>query len=144
MPPANNIRFFFQSGPVTLKNRSALKEFIEKIFRREGKTLVSLNYIFLSDKSLLAINQQFLNHDFYTDIITYDLSSHKAKVEAEVYISINRVRDNARALEISFKQELLRVIIHGALHLCGYKDKTPRDIKIMRAREDFYLFNFIN
>lgn len=97
-----------------------------------------VNYIFCTDKALLKINQDFLKHDYYTDIITFDLSEGD-EVVAEIYISIDRVKDNARKLGVSFQRELHRVIFHGALHLCGYKDKSPKDSTMMRNREDFYL-----
>jgi len=103
----------------------------------EAKDLESLNIIFCSDDFLLNINQEYLNHDYYTDIITFDYSSDK--VEGELYISIDRVRENAKDLGISFNHELHRVIIHGVLHLCGYKDKSEEEEKLMRLKEDTYL-----
>ena len=91
---------------------------------------------------MLNINRQFLNHDYYTDIITFNLSGSKRQIEGEVYISIDRVKDNAAILSQSIKQELHRVIFHGALHLCGYKDKSKYDIDKMRKMEDKYLKAF--
>jgi len=90
---------------------------------------------------LLEINQQFLNHDFYTDIITFDLSE-KDSTQAEIYISIDRVKDNAKSLGTSFKSEIHRVIFHGALHLCGYKDKPGVEQVKMRQKEEFYLSKY--
>ncbi len=104
----------------------------------EGKEIESVNYIFCTDKALLNINQQFLSHDFYTDIITFDLSDSKA-IQAEIYISVDRVKENAQNLGVSFKSELHRVIFHGVLHLCGYRDKKVEEIKGMRRKEEFYL-----
>ena len=101
--------------------------------------LDALRYIFCSDKYLLEINRQYLNHDYYTDIITFNLSNHPEAVQGEIYISIDRVKDNARQFNASFTQELHRVIFHGALHLCGYKDKTAKEEKLMREKEDQYL-----
>ncbi|MEQ1676301.1 MAG: rRNA maturation RNase YbeY [Chitinophagaceae bacterium] len=134
----SKVRFFFEQKGFSLENRRALKHFIETIFVKEKKRLSAINYIFCSDKRVLEINRQFLNHDYFTDIITFDLSESRS-IEAEVYISIDRVRENARLLNISFKSELHRVIFHGVLHLCGYKDKKPADIKKMRGKESIYL-----
>lgn len=98
-----------------------------------------MTYIFCSDEYLLNINKAHLQHDYYTDIITFDLSVSKSETIGEIYISIDRVRDNAANLKVSIKEELHRVIFHGALHLCGYKDKTPKHEKEMRRAEDKYL-----
>jgi rRNA maturation RNase YbeY len=136
------VYFFFNTGNITLKNRTALKHFIVALFKSEGKSLKSLNYIFCSDDYLLDINRSSLNHDFYTDIITFDLSDTKDRVEGEVYISTDRVKDNAQTLALTVQEELHRVIFHGALHLCGYNDKTLKDIKAMRGAEDKYLAKY--
>lgn len=98
--------------------------------------LKSLTYIFCSDEYLLEINRSHLKHNYYTDIITFDLSETPEAITGEIYISTDRVRDNAETLCVTLKEELHRVIFHGALHLCGYKDKTPKDAKAMRAAED--------
>ncbi len=131
------VRFYFEKG-AWLSNRTGLKHFIETLFKKEGKRLSSINYIFCSDKRLLEINRQYLRHDYYTDIITFDLSESDQTV-AEVYISIDRVRDNAKSLGTSFKEELHRVIFHGALHLCGHGDKAKREKEKMREKEDYYI-----
>ena len=126
--------------PVTIKNRRPLKLFINRLFKEEGKALHSLNIIFCSDEYLLAINKLHLQHNFYTDIITFDLSEKDSQfIIGELYISIDRVKENAFSLSINFSTELLRVIFHGALHLCGFKDKTKTDIKNMRDKEEEYL-----
>jgi rRNA maturation RNase YbeY len=98
-----------------------------------------MNYIFCSDKYLLSINQQFLNHDTYTDIITFGLHDKGTPVVAEVYISTERVKENAATHGVTYTNEMLRVLFHGALHLCGYKDKRKSDVLTMRAKEDAYL-----
>jgi len=134
-----DIQFFFTDQKITLTDRTNLKSFIQSIFKKEKTSAASLTYVFCSDPYLLEINKQFLQHDYYTDIITFDLSSTKDIVEGEVYISIDRVRDNANQLGHSIKNELHRVIFHGALHLCGYKDKKPADKKDMRLAEEKYL-----
>lgn len=116
-----------------------LKSFIESIFKREKKQLAELRYVFCSDDMLLDINRNFLQHDYFTDIITFGLSEKGQPIEAEIYISIDRVKDNAQMLGVTYKEEMLRVLFHGALHLCGYKDKTKSEIVTMRAKEDRYL-----
>ena len=128
---------FHHLVPVTLKNKKPLKTFINKLFIRERKCLKSMNIVFCSDEYLLDINKQHLKHNFYTDIITFDISDpNSSSITAELYISIDRVRDNANSLKTDFSTELHRVIFHGALHLCGYKDKKTVDINIMRQKED--------
>ncbi|MEI9935510.1 MAG: rRNA maturation RNase YbeY [Ferruginibacter sp.] len=139
-----SIHFFFIEKNITLRNRNKLKIFLSSLFKDEGKKLVSLNYIFCSDKYLLSINQEFLNHDFYTDTITFNLSEVNEPIEGEIYISVDRVRDNALKFYHSINEELHRVIFHGALHLCGYDDKTTSDIEIMRTAENKYLDLFFN
>jgi len=123
----------------TLTNKVALKAFIEKQVKKEGLTIESLHYVFCSDKYLLDINKQFLQHDYYTDIISFDLSEVPGHLLAEVYISVDRVKENAKMLGVGYSTELLRVIFHGALHFCGYKDKKPADAKLMRSMEDRWL-----
>jgi probable rRNA maturation factor len=133
------ISFNKADATATLKNRVALKSFIEKRVKKEGLSIESLNYVFCSDKYLLEINKQFLDHNFYTDIISFDLSEEPGKLIGEVYISVDRVKENAKTHGASFTEEFLRVIFHGALHFCGYKDKKPSDSKKMRQMEDLWL-----
>ncbi len=109
------------------------------MFRLEKTVPASVQYVFCSDEYLLKINRQFLQHDFYTDIITFNLAKTKDPVEGEIYISLNRVKDNARLLKQPVVLELHRVIFHGILHLCGYKDKTQAAAALMRKKEDYYL-----
>lgn len=103
---------------------------------------MSINYIFCTDKALLEINRQFLSHDFYTDIITFDLSDAH-EIQAEIYISVDRVKDNATQLGVSFKSEMHRVVFHGVLHLCGYKDKSKQEKEEMRRMENLYLSKYL-
>lgn len=142
MPSKPKVYFFFQDVNPSLTKRTQLKKFIENSFKKEGKRLESLNFIFCTDKALLEINRQYLKHDFYTDIITFDLSDSDS-VKAEIYISIDRVRENALVHKVAFKKELHRVLFHGVLHLCGYKDKKKAEIKAMREKEDFYLQKYL-
>jgi probable rRNA maturation factor len=137
----SKVCFFFKT-PVSLKNRAKLKKFIEAAFRKEKKKLKTLNYIFCGDEELLQINRQYLKHDYYTDIITFELSKKGEPVEGEIYISIERVRDNAVEMAQPFYKELQRVLFHGVLHLCGYKDKSEQEKKRMRHMEDKLISKF--
>lgn len=120
-------------------NKTGLKKFIEQLFKKEKKALLELTYVFCSDEFLLGINKDFLQHDYYTDIITFDLSENPKQTIGEIYVSLDRIKDNAKELQTSIKEETLRVIFHGALHLCGYKDKSKTDISTMRKKEEYYI-----
>ena len=133
------IYFSAHEVKVGLKGRTRLKEFIRELFQREEQGLSRLQYVFCTDEYLLQINQQFLKHDTYTDIVTFELSPDQEVTEGEIYISIDRVKENAEQYEVTENYELHRVMFHGALHLCGYKDKTKKDIELMRLKEDEYL-----
>ncbi|CAN5613336.1 rRNA maturation RNase YbeY [soil metagenome] len=134
------ITFSYADRQLTLKGKRRLKQFIASLFCTEGSRLNELSFVFCSDDYLLNINQRFLKHDFYTDIITFDLRlSSDEPVTGEVYISVDRVRENSKDLNTVFSEELLRVIFHGALHLCGYKDKRKSEILLMRQKEGEYL-----
>ena len=133
------INFYFEQA-VTLTQRARLKTFIGSVFKSEKKRAKTISFIFCSDKYLLNLNSKFLQHDYYTDIITFDLTNSQTDSKiAEIYISIDRIKDNARLRDVHIKQELHRVIFHGILHLCGYKDKSGPQKKLMRAKEDIYL-----
>ena len=125
--------------PCTLSNREGLKKFILSIFKREKRVLEKLDIIFCDDEYLLGLNRQFLHHDFYTDILSFHLSVANQPLIAEIYISVDRLRENALITGASFKEELHRVIFHGVLHFCGYKDKSNADKKTMRLMEEKYL-----
>lgn len=134
-----HIEFNFPAK-VGLANRTELKKFIESIFRKEKKKPGTISYVFCSDDYLLDINRSYLNHDYYTDIITFDLSEPGSGIiDAEIYISIDTIRDNTKRFQTSINKELHRVIFHGVLHLCGYKDKTSKDQALMTQKEDHYL-----
>lgn len=133
------IQFYAHDRNPVLKERKRLKKFIVNLFIIENRLLDNLTYIFCSDEHLLSINVKFLKHDFYTDVITFELGSNQKETSGEVYLSIDRIRDNAKNEGTSFNEELHRVIFHGALHLCGYNDKTKPDLLTMRAMEDKYL-----
>ncbi|MES2003735.1 MAG: rRNA maturation RNase YbeY [Bacteroidota bacterium] len=133
------IQFRSADRTFSMAGKTAIKSFVATIFKKEKRALASITYVFCSDAFLLQMNRDFLQHDYYTDIITFGLSEKGEPVEAEVYISLDRVRDNAKTLGTAFKAEALRVIFHGALHLCGYKDKKKSEILLMRQKEDHYL-----
>lgn len=135
----SKVFFFYEAANPGLKKRIRLKKFVQEIFVHEGKKLGYLNYVFCTDKKILEINRRFLKHDFYTDIITFDLSEEPGKISGEVYISVDRVKDNAKRMGESFTSEIHRVIFHGALHLCGYRDKNLIDTRKMRQKENQYL-----
>lgn len=139
-PPIN----FHFLEPISFTQRTLAKEVIRDLFKKERTTLEQLRYIFCSDEYLLQINKEHLNHNYYTDIITFDLSETSNATIGEIYISVDRVRDNAQNYEVSFKHELLRVIFHGALHLCGYKDKSTKEEQLMRKAEDKYLKYYLS
>lgn len=130
------IKFAFLEAKTSLSERQRLKTFIASLFKENKKELGSLTYIFCTDLFLLEMNRKFLKHDYFTDIITFDLTPPNKGIEGEVYISVDRVNDNARKLKLTIKEELHRVIFHGVLHLCGYKDKSKKDKKIMRTEEN--------
>lgn len=129
------IQFFKADVAFRFFGRAKISKWILRVLKQEGAKLSNLNIIFCSDDYLLGINRQYLNHDFYTDIITFDYSE-KRDISGELYISIDRVKDNANSLGATFQQELNRVIIHGVLHLLGFKDKTSRQAKTIRKKED--------
>ena len=127
-----DITFLFQ-------NKLRIKKWILETIKEEGKKLSYISYNFCNDKYILELNISSLNHNFYTDIITFELNDKNESIEGDIYISIDRVKDNANQLNELFINELHRVIIHGTLHLCGYKDKTKSEAKIMRNKENYYL-----
>lgn len=139
MRQLQSIHFYFDKVDVTLKNRKKLKSFIARIIATEKRQLSTLNYVFCNDKTLLEINRKYLAHDFYTDVITFDLSFSPKEILADIYISTDRVRQNAKNLKTPLKEELARVMFHGLLHLCGYNDKTQVQKKVMKKRENFYV-----
>jgi len=130
------IHFFSEDISFTLDKQDNTISWIEKVMDKEGFRAENINYIFCSDNHLLAMNQQYLKHDTLTDIITFDHSEHSNNLEADIFISIERVEDNAKSLDKDFINELHRVIIHGLLHLIGLKDKTEAEKQEMREKED--------
>ena len=131
-------RFYEQEVDARLKNRRALSRYLDDLIRSRLPDMqdVKLSYIFCTDAHLHNINMQFLQHDTYTDIITFDLSEGDEDLIGEIYISTERVAENAKTFNTTYDRELHRVIFHGALHLCGFCDKTPAEEMAMREAED--------
>ena len=125
-----------------LKNQDKLTEWVKATIKEEKHKFEEISYIFCDDKYLLNLNINYLGHDTLTDIISFDYSVGKI-ISGDIYISIERVKENANTFKVDFYEELHRVIIHGILHYCGYKDKTENDKKIMRGKENYYL-NILN
>jgi len=121
-----------------LDNREHISDWISQTIANENCREGEINYIFCSDAYLLKLNLDFLDHDTLTDIISFDYTVGK-ELHGDIYISIDRVKENASDFEVSFNEEICRVMIHGVLHYCGYKDKTKDEKKIMRSKEDYYL-----
>lgn len=139
MNATSDINFHYLYPRFHFTNRKKLKAFISGIFISEHTAFEAVDFIFCSDEYLLGLNKQHLHHDTYTDIITFQLSLKSEPITSEVYISVPRVNENAISFSTTFTHELHRVIFHGILHLCGYKDKFANDVKLIRVREDFYL-----
>ena len=121
-----------------LRHKTVLKSWIKKVVGKEGGEMKDLSFIFCDDMELLNKNSKYLNHDTLTDILTFDYSENN-NISGDIYISIDRVKENAKTYKVTFENELDRVMIHGVLHLLGYKDKSKKDQKAMREKEDFYL-----
>ena len=133
------IQFFEEDITYKLKHKTAVRQWITETIQAEGFKLKELTYVFCSDTYLLQINRQYLDHDTYTDIITFDNSEIANTIVGDIFISIDRIRENAVKFNSGEANELHRVIIHGALHLLGYLDKTAEKKKIMTGKEDHYL-----
>lgn len=133
------ITYFSEDINYTLPDKRKTSAWLKTAIIREGFTLTSLNYVFCSDEYLLQINRDYLEHDYYTDIVTFNQSEDETRIEGDIFISIERVRENATTLNVEFLQELKRVMIHGLLHLCGYDDHSEVDQQQIRAKEDNYL-----
>lgn len=136
------ITFNSQEIDFKLKRSASFKTWIKKIVELEKKQVGQINFVFTSDEELLKVNQQFLKHDTYTDIITFDYTEGN-KLNGDIMISIDRVGDNAEKFNLLFQDELNRVLIHGILHLCGYKDKSKTDATLMRKKENWALKKFV-
>jgi rRNA maturation RNase YbeY len=132
------IQFCTEDVTFSLKDKLKHKAWLNEVAKQEGKKILELSYVFCSDDYLLQINQEYLNHDTLTDIVTFDNSEDPKKIEGDIFISIDRVKENGEKLGTS-ETELERVMVHGLLHLLGYKDKKKEDKALMTEKEDFYI-----
>lgn len=133
------IHLFEEDVTLKIKNKLNIKKWLKETIENEGYKLGELNYIFCSDEYLHQMNVSYLNHDTLTDIITFDNSNIEGKIIGDIFISVDRVAENAKKFEVEFIDELNRVMVHGALHLVGYKDKKKEEQEKMRAKENYYL-----
>ena len=133
------INFHIEDVEVKIQQKLKLKTWLKNLIESEGFVLGYVNFVFCSDDYLLKINIEYLDHDYLTDIITFDNSEEEDLIEGDIFISIDRVRDNAKTFDVTFEYELKRVLAHGILHLCGYLDKTDEEEKLMRSKENHYL-----
>lgn len=133
------VQFFSEETDFQLAGQESVRSWVTQASSAEEAEISFLNYVFCTDEYLLEMNRQYLDHDDYTDVITFPYSENTEIVEGDIFISIDRVSDNAAQLGIPFLQELHRVMIHGLLHLLGYNDKSPEEKIQMTAKEDYYL-----
>ncbi len=133
---SNNIQFLGKSRFINGNKRKSIRQMLDTIAENHGYIIQNICYIFMSDDELLEINQSHLQHDDYTDIITFDLSDTEASIDGEIYISVERIKENAIKFQCSEEDELIRVLSHGVLHLMGYKDKSEKDSQKMRDAEN--------
>lgn len=135
-----DISFFAEDIDFTLKDKAKVRNWIGETIKAEGfRRIGELSFVFCSDAYLLEINQQYLNHDTYTDIVTFDSSEEEDVISGDIFISIERIKENAQKFGVTEQDELHRVIIHGVLHLCGYYDKEKEDKALMTSKENEYL-----
>lgn len=137
------IHFFIEDIVFVLKKKTSLRQWINETILKEGYILKELNYVFCSDDYLLKMNIQYLNHDTYTDVITFDTSEESKFISGDIFISIDRIKENSEKFQSDYITELLRVMIHGVLHLLGYPDKTKTEKEQIRTKEDYYLSLYI-
>ncbi len=130
------INFNIETSGFILKERQKKKKLLKSIIEKHGFKQGEINYIFLDDEGLLKINVEYLNHNTYTDIITFDNSDSEKIIEGDIFISVERVKENAEKFKTDLENELVRVLSHGVLHLVGYKDKSPEDVSKMREAEE--------
>jgi rRNA maturation RNase YbeY len=136
------INFFNEDIDFKLKGKNNFKAWLKKVAEKEGFRINDLNYIFCSDQYLHKINLEYLDHDTYTDIITFDNSEEEKIIEGDIFVSIERIRENSSILNTLLEEETKRVIVHGLLHLCGYNDYSIEDKEKMRRLESEYMLTF--
>ena len=135
----SQISFLNDDNSFAWENSETVAKWLNQVAEKEGSKIMELSYVYCSDLKLLEINKQYLSHDYFTDIITFDLSGHDSSIEGEIYISVERVLDNAKRFESKKELELSRVHVHGLLHLLGYNDHSDSDREMMRNKENHYL-----
>lgn len=133
------IRFFNEDVEYKLPRKQAVRQWLKRQTEGEGYAVGDVNYVFCSDEYVLQVNRDYLQHDYYTDIITFDQSEDERKIEGDIFISVERVADNAGQLGVPAEREMRRVLAHGLLHLCGYGDKTDEEVCTMRTKEEEWL-----
>ena len=138
------VNFFSEKKSFQITKKKKIRLLVKEICKNEGYGLSFLNYIFCTDSYLLEINQKYLNHNKLTDIITFDFSEKKKTAEGDLYISVERVKENSKKYKVLFTKELIRVIIHGLLHLMGHNDGSEKEKKRMRSLENKYLYLYEN
>jgi len=131
--------FFSENKNFKISNKKEIRTLLKEICKKENKKISFINCVFCSDNRLLEINKKYLNHTSLTDVVTFDFTTNKKNIEGDIYISIDRVKENAKKYKETFKKELLRVIIHGLLHLIGFLDKTKEEKNTMTLKENEYL-----
>lgn len=136
-----SINFYFEEIEEFPIDQPKTIHWIENTIKNEAKETGEISFIFCNDDYLLSINQQYLEHDYYTDIITFDYVENDL-ISGDIFISVDRVNENAGKFQVSFENELNRIMIHGVLHLCGYKDKAVDEKKLMTSKEDYYLCHY--
>ena len=139
MAEERKIYFFLEEVGYNLKQKRKIREWILKSVENEDFTVGVLNYILTNDNVLVQLNKEYLRHFTLTDIITFDLSENQGELSGDIYISVDRARENAREFKVTLNNEISRLMIHGVLHLMGYKDKSKDERELMRAKEEFYL-----
>lgn len=135
------VNFFSEGIDFKVKQTLKIKSWLKKVADEEGYQVGTLNYVFCNDDYILETNNKYLNHDYYTDIITFDYTEKK-RISGDLIISIDTVESNSKLVKTSMNEELCRVMVHGVLHLCGYKDKSDEEEVIMHKKEDYYLSKF--
>ena len=136
------IRFFNEDVPYKLARKQATRQWLKRQAEGEGYAVGELNFIFCSDEYILQVNKDYLAHDYYTDIITFDQSEEEGVLAGDIFVSVERVNDNAGQLGVLAEQEMRRVLAHGLLHLCGYGDKSDEEATNMRTKEEEWLTDF--
>lgn len=137
----STICFYNEDVIYRLLYKEKIRLWLIAVIRQEKKQMGDISFVFCSDEYLLEINRQYLSADYLTDVITFDFTEEN-RISGDIFISVDRVKENAKQYKQKYYQEMLRIILHGILHLCGYKDKTDKEEKQMREKEDYYLLKF--